>query len=275
MDDTYIIAVYIFCDDVLIGLGHEDDSQSKMTNAEVLTFAIIASKFFNSNHKLARAICLRDGLFDRILSPSRINRRLHKIPLEIWYLVAKLLGLAFKEACSEQVFAVDSFPLGVSEMVRYKNRKILIGKEFVSGGPKPCCGVRVHMIVTITGQPVEFMIAPASKNDSTIFRKMDLEIPPFSTILGDGAYSVYHLEDKLIEEEGILLLPRRPKRHLKRPQSDEVKKSISSRRQIVEISFSCIKRLLPKYMNVRTDKGFYIKLLSTILAYSFCCFSKM
>ena len=90
MDDTYIIAVYIFCDDVLIGLGHEDDSQSKMTNAEVLTFAIIASKFFNSNHKLARAICLRDGLFDRILSPSRINRRLHKIPLEIWYLVANL-----------------------------------------------------------------------------------------------------------------------------------------------------------------------------------------
>lgn len=274
MDRTDIVAVYVFCDDVLAALGLEDHPQAEMSTAEVLTFAIIASRFFNSNHQRTRFICLRDKLFGKILSPSRLNRRLHKIPLAVWYLVGKLLGLAFVEACPEQLFIVDSFPLGVSEMVRYKNRKILTGREYVSGGPKPCCGVRVHMLVTATGDPVNFLIAPASETDSTVFWRMELEIPPFSTILADGAYSVYEPEDILVEMQAIQLLPRRPKAHIKRPQSEELKKRFSRRRQMVEVSFSCIKRLLPRYMNVRTDKGFYIKLLSTILAYSFCCLSK-
>lgn len=43
---------------------------------------------------------------------------------------------------------------------------------------------------------------------------------------------------------------------------------ISSRRQIVETAFSCITSFLPRYIKVRTEQGFKIRVMAAVLAYS-------
>jgi len=52
--EMYATTVYVIADEVLRLLNVNDDPQSKMSNAEVITFAIVSAKFFSGNHKLTR-----------------------------------------------------------------------------------------------------------------------------------------------------------------------------------------------------------------------------
>jgi hypothetical protein len=47
--ETYFITVYVIVEEVIRILKIKDDPQSIMSNAEVMTFAIITTKFFSGN----------------------------------------------------------------------------------------------------------------------------------------------------------------------------------------------------------------------------------
>jgi hypothetical protein len=85
--EMYATIVYVISEEVLRILELEDDSQSKMTNAEVIPFAILTAKFFSGNYKMARYLCKKLGLFPDILSNSRINRRIHNIAWTYWHAI--------------------------------------------------------------------------------------------------------------------------------------------------------------------------------------------
>ncbi len=69
--ELYATVVYVVSSELLKTLGVQDDIQAKMENAEVLTFAVVAAKFFHSNYVKTRYFCKRLGLFPAILSNSR------------------------------------------------------------------------------------------------------------------------------------------------------------------------------------------------------------
>ena len=71
--ETYAITVYVISEEILRILGVTDNAQSVMSNAEIMTFAILSARYFTSNHKLTRYICKRLRLFKVILSNSRMN----------------------------------------------------------------------------------------------------------------------------------------------------------------------------------------------------------
>ena len=54
--ETRIIITYVICDEVLKALKIVDDPQSLMSQAEVVTFAILASYHFAGNHKKAHLL---------------------------------------------------------------------------------------------------------------------------------------------------------------------------------------------------------------------------
>ena len=54
--EMYATIVYVITDEVLRILRVIDDTQSKMSNAEVITFAIVTAKFFSGNYRVARYI---------------------------------------------------------------------------------------------------------------------------------------------------------------------------------------------------------------------------
>ena len=72
--ETYAITAYVISEQTLSILSIQDDPQSRMSNAEVITFAIVTARFFSGNYKMARYMCRKIGLFSEILSNSRLIR---------------------------------------------------------------------------------------------------------------------------------------------------------------------------------------------------------
>ena len=47
--DLTIVALYTICDDLLISIGHRNHPQAKMSEAEVMTTALVAARYFGGN----------------------------------------------------------------------------------------------------------------------------------------------------------------------------------------------------------------------------------
>lgn len=269
--DLEVIRIYVVCDEVTKVLGVKDAPDARLSTAEVVAFAIIAARIFGGNHKRARWLCKRLGYFPRMISESQLNRRIHAVPMNLWYAIFRLMAIKFKSQSTDHKFAVDSFPIASCQKVRADRRKLFAGPEYLgyaASKRKYYCGLRVHMIVTGVGQPVEFQIHPATTSDITALWQMELDVPPSSCIYADGAYVCFDLEDILLEDEQIKLFAKRGNgiRNRLRPRDEE--RAISSKRQIVETAFSCITQMLPRYIRARTEQGFLIRVITSVLAYS-------
>ena len=277
--EVYAITVFVICDEVLRILKINDDAQAKMSNAEVMTFAIISAKYFSGNYKLSRYLCNRLRFFPNILSHSRLNRRIHKIPWFCWNALFRFLALFFKQLNENQEFAVDSFPVACCQKNRIDKRKFFLKKQYLgyaASKKRHFCGIKVHMVVTGSGKPVEVIFKPGAVSDVKVLWEMELDIPMGSKLYADGAYNSFDLED-ILKDEQISLLAKRGSRAKNRVRSPVEEKEISSKRQIVETAFSCITDLLPRTIKACTEQGFLVKVFCSILAYSasFLCTSPL
>ena len=77
--DDHILAIYCVCHDFLKALHHREDRQQKMTDAEVMTTALVAMLFFGGNFEHARALLGTAHYVPTMLSRSRLNRRLSQL----------------------------------------------------------------------------------------------------------------------------------------------------------------------------------------------------
>ena len=60
-------------------------------------------------------------------------------------------------------------------------------------------GLRVHLLMTTDGLPVEVLLAPGSQADIRVFRCFGLELPPKAYIFADAGYLDQH-EEALLKE---------------------------------------------------------------------------
>ena len=67
--DTQIVAVFCLCDDMLKALDHAEDPQSQISDAEVMTTAIIAALYFGGNIEKARMHMLEYGYIPKMELP--------------------------------------------------------------------------------------------------------------------------------------------------------------------------------------------------------------
>ena len=77
--DDHILAIYGVCHDFLKVLHHQEDRQHKMTDAEVMTTALVAMLFFGGNFEHARALLGTGHDIPTMLSRRRLNRRLYRL----------------------------------------------------------------------------------------------------------------------------------------------------------------------------------------------------
>ena len=85
----------------------------KMTDAEVMTVVIVASRFFYGNIERAREMLKENGYISRMLSKSRLNRRMHLISDDIWQNMLNFSHQYSVYKYMEKDFIVDSFPVSV------------------------------------------------------------------------------------------------------------------------------------------------------------------
>jgi hypothetical protein len=78
MDDK-IVAMYCLCADILHAIGHVEDPQQRMRDAEVLTTGLVAMWCFRGNFEAARALLGTPRYRPHRLSRSRVTRRLPRL----------------------------------------------------------------------------------------------------------------------------------------------------------------------------------------------------
>src|ERR1700722_4277697 len=123
MEDT-IITMYCLCDDFLIAFGHTDDPQSQMSTSEIMTVALVAAAYYHGNIECARLYLKNHGYFSRVLSKSRLNRRLLSIPEEIWRGLFSILAGIFHSMNPTNEYIVDSMPVPVCDNIRIRRCRI-------------------------------------------------------------------------------------------------------------------------------------------------------
>jgi hypothetical protein len=268
MDDK-IIATFCLCDDLLKAIHHQEDCQCQMNDAEIMTTALIAALCFRGNHESARAMLKQYGYIPQMLSKSRFSRRLHRIKA-IFIVLFNRLAQLWKTLNTAAIYVIDSLPVAVCDNIRIRRAKIYSNEEFrgyQASKKRYFYGLKIHLMVTQDGQPVECFLTPGSFGDVDALKSYAYELPDGSIIYADKAYNDYEIEDLLKEIEHIQLLPMR-KKNSTRALSPSVTFVQSYHRKRVETAGSLIERLLPKSIHAVTSQGFELKVALFVIASS-------
>ncbi|MCO6452891.1 MAG: hypothetical protein J5I90_19060 [Caldilineales bacterium] len=122
MDDQ-IVVLYCLCDDFLKSIGHYENHQCDMNDAEVLTTGLVSALYFGCNYELARLQLREPRYMPKMLSKSRFNRRLHRISHLIESLFA-VLAETWKALNAENRYSLDTFPVPVCDNIRISRCRI-------------------------------------------------------------------------------------------------------------------------------------------------------
>ena len=266
--DTEIIAVYCLCDDMLKAMHHIEDRQRQMSDAEVMTTAIVAAHYFGGNIESARGLLTQRKYIPAMLSRSRLNRRLHRVKKYFLTLFARLAE-HWKALNSESLYVIDTFPVAACDQYRILRMRLYQGEAprgYTASKRRYFYGLKIHLLVTVQGQPVEFFLTPGSCADVTGLQWFDFELPEGAEIYADKAYNDYRVEDELADL-GIYLLPLR-KKNSKRPHPPWLTAWISMHRKVVETAGSLIQRAMPKSIHAVTAAGFEMKVVLFVLGLS-------
>src|SRR5262249_36320656 len=128
-------------------------------------------------------------------------------------------------------------------------------------------GLKIHLMVTQEGQPVECFLTPGSFGDVDALKYYAYELPDGSIIYADKAYNDYEIEDLLKEVDHIQLIPMR-KKNSKRALPPSISFVQSYHRKRVETAGSLIAQLLPKSIQAVTSQGFELKVALFVIASS-------
>lgn len=268
MDDK-IIATFCLCDDLLKAMQHQENRQCQMNDAEIMTTACIASLFFRGNHESARAMLKQHGYIPHMVSKSRFNRRLHRIK-EIFIILFNLLGKTWKMLNTDAIYVIDSLPIAVCDNIRIRRSKIYSDEDFrgyQASKKRYFYGLKIHLMVTQDGQPVECFLTPGGFGDVDALKYYAYALPDGSIIYADKAYNDYEIEDLLQEVEHIHLIPMR-KKNSKRALSPSLSFVQHYHRKRVETAGSLIEQLLPKSIHAVTSQGFELKVALFVIASS-------
>lgn len=272
--DARMVAVYCVCADVLTGLHHRNDAQCHVTDPEIMTIALVAALFFGGNYALTCAFLYEQGYMRRILSPSRFNRRLHRIK-ELFLTLFAVLGEHWKGLNATSVYIIDSFPIASCDNIRIPRSRRYRGDDYrgyIASKRRYFYGLRRHLMVTTNGQPVEFFLLPGAASDTGALHWYQFDLPAGATILGDKAFNVYGIED-VLRSIDVHLCPLR-KKNSKRavPLWETYVRQLE--RKYIETTGSLITQRFPKTIHAVTAAGFELKIVLFLLAYSFDCLAR-
>jgi hypothetical protein len=202
-----------------------------------------------------------------MLDKSRYNRRLHAIGEDITSLFLEI-GKLIKQVASCKDYILDSFPVPVCDNIRISRCKLLQGQAYrgyKASMHRYFYGIKVQLITTNSGIPVEFSIMAGSQADVKGLHQLPFSMPAGSALYADSAYTNYHLEDMLADDRIKLYSQRKANAHRKdTPSLAYLKEHM---RKVIETSISGIKGLFLRKIHAVTFQGFLIKILLFLLAF--------
>ncbi len=179
------------------------------------------------------------------------------------------LGETWKKLNEKSVYVIESYPIAVYDNYRIKRSQIYHREDFrgyIASKKRYFYGLRIHIMVTEQGEPVEFFLELGALSDTSALELYNFDVPEHAFITGDKAYNNYMIED-VVREGGIEHVPLRKKNSL-RPVPAYMTYFQACILKVVETTGSLIERLLSKSIHAVTAKGFEIKVALFVLACS-------
>jgi hypothetical protein len=263
MNEDVILTVYVVIDDVMKGSGHQSDIRASLTDAEVLSIAVLAALYFQNHHERAVYVLPRMGYFRHRLSASRFNRRLHQLAGWLPMIISVLSELSK----GGTVYIIDSIPMPVCRRVRAGRCKKVRGRVYCgwcAAKKERFFGWRLHLICTPHGLPVAFEMLPAAFHDLTPIHELTFALPEEVTLFADKAYNTLAEEKAILDDISVRLLPVRRKNMKQHHWMDQW--DLGEYRHSIETTNSQLEKMGIERLYARTNLGFDIKVHASLLA---------
>lgn len=264
-----VIAIYCLVDDLLKTCDHHTPAGCRCSDAEIITTALVSALLFKGNQSIAIEYMRTHNMTPALPLKSGFTKRLHRLA-ELLYSLFQQLGHIIKELNCSGSYILDSFPLAVCHNIRISRCKLLKGevyRGYCASKHQYFYGVKVQVITTAEGIPVECCFVPGSEHDSEAMSQLLWDFQPGECIYEDSGYTCYTFED-IAADAGIAILSARKKNSKRKDQPYEAWLKDHYRKHI-ETSFSQITNLMPKALHAVTPKGFFIKALLFVMAFQF------
>jgi hypothetical protein len=263
MNDELIITSYVIIDDVMRSLHHRSHSLAKVTDAEVLTVAVVAAKYFRNNHERALWVLTELGYLSDSLSTSRFNRRLHAVA-DWLRLMVETLGELFAQGA---VFIIDSMPLPVCRRARARRNRKVRGRAYCgycAAKKEKFFGWRLHLVCTPEGCPVSFAIVAGGYHDLTPLHELTFSLPEGACVFGDKGYNSAPDEQSILADTGVRVIPVRRKNMMPHEWADEF--DLKRYRKGIETVNSQLEKMGTQQLHARTNAGFEVKVHASLFA---------
>ena len=165
------------------------------------------------------------------------------------------IGRVFKYICCEMEYPIDSFLVKACHIISI-SRCRLIKDEKIRGynayKHEHFYGVKVQLVTTAEGIPLEMYILQDAEHDSQILKRMYHDFPPEKLQYGDCGYTNYEIEDMFREAEQVALKISR-KSNSKRTDIPSVAFIIEPRTKKIETNIGQVSTMMPGWVNKRSN----------------------
>ncbi|HEL2431606.1 IS982 family transposase [Streptococcus suis] len=235
----------------------------KVSDESILVLLLLQAELGMTSQRHFYTIC---HLFPygQLLERSRFNRRSKQL---IW--LVQLIRKAMSEMLpSDKLAIIDSFPVPLCQPVRNHRATIFKGLADIGYNASKHLwfyGFKVHMLVTLSGYILNYVVTPASVHDIKVVYEL-LEGCKQSVILGDLGYLSSELK-KYLEQEGYHLWM--PFRKNMTGAEEHNNWKVMAMRRTIETRFSELCRLFDiEHTLARSLAGLQLRMEQIILAHN-------
>jgi len=267
MDDALIVAMYVMIDDTMKTLGHRSHCLAGLSDAEILTIAVLAARYDGNHHARAVGQLAGSAYFPRAISPSRFNRRLHALADWLELFLATLGDLVVRGQAAVCDVVIDSLPLPVCRRVRAWRCRKVRGRAYCgycAAKKEKVFGWRLHLVCTTDGVPVACALLPAGYHDLTSIHELLYGLPPDAWVYADKAYNSAPDEASILDDTGVRLVPIRKDNMI--PNTAAERAGLRTFRTAIETVNSQAEAMGMQHVRARTNAGFDLKVWASVLA---------
>jgi hypothetical protein len=237
--DDFCLWMYVVIDEIwerLAPLFTRPGPAPVCSDSDLITMAIVGQwRGWDVETELVSQWHERRDLFPDVPERSRFNRRLRNLMPAINLIrqaVVHLLDIAQDRQCT-----IDSVPIPVVQfhlVPRASREWAMHGATFgrVVTKKQMIFGYKLHLLMTLNGVILDFVLAPAHVSDLTVGEELLSEHTDL-VVLGDKGYISQPVATRLAQHNRLALLTI-PRRNQKRQLPEELARLLNAQRQIIE-----------------------------------------
>jgi len=276
--DDFCLLVFVIVDDIMRQLGpmlKRPGPQPECSDSEVITMQLVGEcRGWDIETEMLSNWKEHRDLIPHIPSQSRFNRRrrlLAGVVNVLRQVILQTLDVAQDPQC-----AIDSLPIPVVEFHLVPGASSEWAAHAATFGKVPSkkvtiFGYKLHLLVTLSGVILDFVLAPANANDLTVAPEL-LENHFHRDVIGDKAYVSAPLTAQLLLAQDLHLIAM-PRRNQKRQIPENIQTLFNSVRQIIEtVNGQLTEQFHIEHNHAHSFFGLCARLLSKLTAHTLCIY---